>query len=96
MEIKWLKKALQNLNDEAEYIANENPDAARLVAQRIVNSVNLLASNPALGHAGRIPGTRELVIPDTRYLVPYRVRPELNRVEVLRVFHASRRLPKRW
>lgn len=96
MEIKWLKKALQNLNDEAEYIANENPDAARLVAQRIVNSVSLLASNPALGHVGRIPGTRELVIPDTRYLVPYRVRPELNRVEVLRVFHASRRLPKRW
>jgi toxin ParE1/3/4 len=49
-----------------------------------------------LGHPGRIDGTRELVIPDTRYIVPYRVMPQLNRVEILRVFHASRKLPESW
>jgi len=96
MQIKWLKKALQNLNDEAEYIAQEDPAAARQIAQRIILCVNLLANNPALGHAGRLHGTRELVIPDTRYIVPYRVRPQLHVIEILRVFHASRRLPKRW
>ena len=37
---------------------------------------------------------RELVVAKTRYIVPYRVRGET--VEILRVFHTSRRLPDRW
>jgi toxin ParE1/3/4 len=96
MQVKWLRKALQNLDDEAEYIAQEDPAAARLVVQRIVKAINLLQENPALGHPGRIHGTRELVVPDTRYIVPYRVRPRLQHIEILRIFHSSRRLPKRW
>ena len=95
MQVKWLSKALQNLDDEAEYIAQENPAAARHVVQRIINAINLLPDNPALGHPGRIHGTRELVVPDARYIVPYRVRPRLERIEILRIFHSSRRLPKR-
>jgi len=96
MQVKWLQKALQNLDDEAEYIAREDPVTARLVVQRIVEAINLLPDNPALGHPGRIHGTRELVVPNTRYIVPYRVRPRLQRVEILRIFHTSRRLSKRW
>jgi toxin ParE1/3/4 len=96
MQVKWLNQALQNLNDEAEYIAQEDPAAARLVVQRIVNAINRLEENPALGHPGRIHGTRELVVPDTRYIVPYRVKPRLQHIEILRIFHTSRRLPKRW
>ena len=96
MRVKWLRKALQNLDDESEDIAQEDPVAARLVVQRIVKAINLLPENPALGHPGRIHGTRELVVPDTRYIVPYRVRPRLQHIEILRIFHSSRRLPKRW
>ena len=47
-----------------------------------------------IGTLGRVPGTRELIVAKTRYLVPYRVRGET--VEILRVFHTSRRLPERW
>ena len=96
MQAKWLKKALQNLDDEVGYIAQNVPAAARLVVQRIVDTVNLLTDNPALGLPGRIHGTRELVVPDTRYIIPYRVRPRLNRVEILRVFHTSQHFPQRW
>ncbi len=96
MEIKWLRKALQNLDQEAEYIAKDDPQAARLVVQRIYHTVLLLKDNPSLGHPGRLPGTHELVIPKTRYIVPYRVRPRLQRIEILRVSHASRKLPNRW
>jgi len=96
MQIKWLRKALKNLDDEAEYIAQDDPQAARMVVQRIVQTVTLLRDNPSLGRPGRLPGTHELVIPKTRYIVPYRVRPRLQRIEILRVFHASRKLPKRW
>ena len=96
MQIKWLTMALQNLNDEADYIAQDDPATAQLVVQRVFDAVNRLPDNPALGHVGRIHGTRELVVPNTRYIIPYRVRPQLNRIEILRVIHTSRRLPKRW
>ncbi len=96
MQIKWLRKALKNLDDEAEYIAQDDPQAARVVVQRIVQTVSLLSDNPSLGRPGRLPGTHELIIPKTRYIVPYRVRPRLQRIEVLRVFHASRKPPERW
>ncbi len=96
MQIKWLKKALKNLDDEAAYIAKDDPAAARQIVQRIVNAIGQLPDNPALGHPGRIHGTRELVVPNTRYIVPYRVRPRLSQIEILRVFHTSRRLPQHW
>ena len=96
MKIKWLRKALHNLNKEAEYIAKDEPQAAQLVVRRIHHTVSLLSNNPALGHPGRLPGTYELIIPKTRYIVPYRVRPRLQQIEILRVFHTSRKQPERW
>ena len=96
MQVNWLTTALQNLDHEAGFIAKEDPQAAKLVVQRIHQAVKLLADNPALGHPGRIHGTRELVVPDTRYIIPYRVRPRLDRVEILRVFHSSRKTPRNW
>lgn len=94
MRFRWLRMALRNLDDEATYIALDNAAAARLVVQRVLNAVAQLAEQPALGRPGRVPGTRELIVTGTRYIVPYRARGEW--VEILRVFHTSRRLPDRW
>ena len=94
MQVKWLATALRNLDEEAGFIAADDPQAARLVVQRVLNAVDMLAHQPGLGRPGRVPGTRELVVNNTRYLVPYRVKDQF--VEVLRVFHTSRRPPKRW
>ena len=94
MQIVWLKTALKNLNEIAEYIAQESPQAARQVVDAIETQVNLLATQPALGRPGRVLGTRELVISKTHYLVPYRIKN--NTVEILRVFHTSRRPPNKW
>jgi len=96
MQIKWLRKALANLDEEAEYIFLDDPAMARVIVYQIHEAVSLLAKNPSLGRPGRIFGTRELVIPGTRYIVPYRVRPRLKRVEVLRVFHTARKPPEHW
>lgn len=94
MQVKWLRKALQNLDEEAAYIAQDDQSAARLVVQRVMAAVAMLADQPGLGRPGRVPGTRELTVLKTRYLVPYRVRG--GTVEVLRVFHSSRHLPNKW
>lgn len=96
MQVKWLKTALDNLDQEAEYIASSDPEAAKRLVATVFASVDNLKSNPSLGRPGRVIGTRELIIPGTRYLVPYRVNAEHNRVEVLRVFHTSRRTPNNW
>lgn len=91
MRVKWVRNALANLNSEAEYIARDNPAAASRIVNLIMTAVDHLTEHPALGRAGRVPGTRELVIPGTPYIIPYRIRE--NTVEVLRVFHAARRWP---
>jgi toxin ParE1/3/4 len=94
MQVKWLRKALQNFDDEVTHIAQDDVSAAHVVAQRVMTAVALLADQPGLGRPGRVPGTRELIVAKTRYVVPYRVKGDT--VEVLRVFHTSRRLPDKW
>jgi len=89
VRVRWLRTALANLDAEAEYIAEDNPAAAGRVVLRILRAVDLLKKNPAMGRAGRVVGTRELVVAGTPYIVPYRVRGEA--LEILRVFHAARK-----
>jgi len=74
VRVRWLRTALANLDAEAEYIAEDNPVAARRVVQKILRAVDLLKKNPAMGRAGRVAGTRELVVAETPYIIPYRVR----------------------
>lgn len=64
MRVRWLRKALRNLDDEASDVAADSHASAQLVVLK------------------------------TRYIVPYRVRGQT--IEILRVFHTSRRLPERW
>lgn len=83
-----------NLDEEATYIAADDPAAARLAVSRVLEAVAQLADQPGFGRPGRVPNTRELVVARTRYVVPYRAKRDA--IEILRVFHTSRRLPKRW
>ena len=94
MRVRWLRKALLSLDEEATHIAADDPAAARLIVKRVLNTVLLLAEQPGLGRPGRVPGTRELIVAQMHYCIPYRVRGDA--VEILRVFHTSRRLPDRW
>lgn len=92
MRIKWLRVAERNLDAIGEFIAEDNPEAAERTIRRIVEAIDLLRDRPALGRAGRVPGTRELVKPDTPFVVPYRIRNGI--LEVLRVFHGARNWPQ--
>jgi toxin ParE1/3/4 len=94
VRVKWLRIALANLDAEAEYIARDEPAAAARVVTTINRAVQNLRRFPAMGRPGRVIGTRELVVPGTPYIIPYRVRG--NSVEVLRVFHAARRWPTKF
>jgi len=92
MRIRWTRSALANLDDLAAYVADDDPVAAERLVRRIVAAVQALRDQPAMGRAGRVPHTRELVVAGTAYIVPYRVRDRA--IEILRVFHAARRWPE--
>ena len=92
MKIKWLRKALLNLQEEAEYIALDSPESARHVVLQILEQIDQLTEYPESGRLGRIDGTRELVVTGTTYIVPYRIKG--HSIEILRVFHSARKWPK--
>jgi len=80
MNILWSPQAIEDLSSLRAYIAQEPPSAARAVALHISQ---LLPDNPQMGRPGRVPGTRELVIPKTPFIVPYRL--QRNVIQILRV-----------
>jgi len=46
MKIRWLRTALRNLDEEASYVAADDPAAARLVVARFLEAVAQSAINP--------------------------------------------------
>jgi addiction module RelE/StbE family toxin len=80
-----------DLIEVRKYIADNNPQAAQDVAKRIKTAVTHLSDQPPMGRMGRVEGTRELVISDLPYIIPYRVKN--NVIQILRVMHTSRKWP---
>ena len=93
MKIVWSPRAIRHLTELRDYVDKDNPSAAHRLATRIVGSFELLEGQPLMGRTGRVAGTRELVIPDSPYIVPYRIRGE--RLDLLAVFHGRQKWPKR-
>ena len=84
--------AVDDLDDIAGYISQDNPEAARRTVRRLWTAVKSLAEQPEMGRPGRVHGTRELVVSGTPFVVPYRVVG--SEIEILRVLHGARDWPK--
>jgi toxin ParE1/3/4 len=91
MRVVWLRRALTDINAIDAYIERDDPAAARRVQQRIKEAVSLLEQRPHIGRPGRVSETRELVVPDTPYIVPYAVIG--SEIVILAVIHTARRWP---
>jgi toxin ParE1/3/4 len=95
MKLAWTPQAVEDLASLRAYIAENNPAAAKRVASEILRAVtDGLTRYPDIGRPGRVPGTRELVISGTPFLVPYRVRT--NTIIILGVYHGARKWPDRF
>ena len=93
MIIKWLEDAIHDLYELRQYISQDKPSAANRVAKRILSTIDHLPKQPAIGRPGRVPGTRELIVPGTPFIVPYRV--QKGALEVLRVLHGTMEWPEK-
>lgn len=92
MHTRWTRQASKNLESILEYIAADNPLAAKKLATDALLKIERLEDFPLMGRTGILPMTRELVIHEN-YIVHYRVRDE--NIEILRVLHAKRKFPSR-
>jgi toxin ParE1/3/4 len=90
--IVWSPRAIEHLAHLRTSIARDNPKAANRIAGTLLEAVERLAELPNLGRLGRVAGTREVVVPGTPYVIPYRLRGD--RLEVIAVFHARQKWPK--
>lgn len=91
MKIQITKPAATDLQEIDNYIRRDNPAAATRTVMRVLEAVEHLATHPTMGHAGRVPKTRELVVSGTSFIVVYQIRQQI--IFVLRVLHTARKWP---
>lgn len=91
--IQWTDGATRDLDQAYDYIALNNSQAtAERIRGHIVETVQQLDAFPMSGRTGRVPDTRELVIPGTPFIAAYAIHQE--RIVVLAVYHGARRWPE--
>ena len=92
MKIRWVRLALDDLRKIDTFISKDNPAAAKKVLTLIWETTRLLKEQPQIGRPGRVAGTRELVISNTPFIVPYRVISD--EIQILRIIHGARNWPE--
>jgi len=89
--LRWSSRARRELNAALAYIVDDDLERAAEVLKRIDQATEHLRDHPAIGRPGRIPGTRELVIPRTPYIAISAV--ERRVVRILAFHHTARDWP---
>jgi toxin ParE1/3/4 len=90
MKLRYTSRARRQLDHIYAYIHERNPAAAKRVIRRIRYSANLLRDFPLIGRHGLVPGTHELVVATTPYLIVYRLAPDdQNAIELLGIYHGA-------
>ena len=90
-EVIWTQPALQDLNELAEYIALDNPIAARQLVQQVFSKIERLQDFP---QSGRVPPElpdsvyREILVPPCRIFY----RQDAQQVFILYVMREERQL----
>ncbi len=93
MKLIWQPQAEEDRVSIYDFIDADRPQAAVDVDDRILEAISSLERFPFRGRPGKIRGTRELVISDTRYVVAYALRDE--EILILRILDGARRWPRK-
>lgn len=88
--LEWRTVARADLLAILDYISDDNPDAAQRLKDDIEVKAAKLPEHPRLYRAGRVFGTREMVV-RLNYVVVYA--EDAHKVTILRVLHAAQQWP---
>ena len=91
MRLAWTVRARHARAAAIDFIAQDNPEAALSQLAEIERQTGRLPHHPAIGRPGRVPGTRELVINRTPFILVYRVEGEA--VRILHFLHGAQQWP---
>ncbi len=89
--VSWSREALNDLKEQTVFIAQDNPAAARRIADHIRDTGKSL-EDMATGRPGRVNGTYEKLVPRLPYILAYAIVSQDGReiVTILRVIHTAR------
>ncbi len=90
MNVTFEPAARDELNDIFDWIAKDNPGAARKLIGRIEDKITRLAM-PNFAHMGRpglVEGTRELI--QYPYIIVYRVDDRGQEIVIISIVHGAR------
>lgn len=92
--VTYSQSARRDLLQIIETIAEDDPRAARAFEWRLRHHCSLLAATPQMGRQRPEIGIDVRSLVRGSYLIFYRWLPEADRVEILRIWHGRRRLPR--
>lgn len=92
MRLRYLTSAHHDLHLIYEYIARDNPTAARRIITAIRREAQILTQHPHIGKPGQVEGTREQVHGRYPYIIAYRVMND--EIQILGIVHSSRKWPE--
>jgi toxin ParE1/3/4 len=95
VRVRFSAEARAELNKHVAYIRQRSPQGARRVRASVYAAAKRaalfpeaarLADEPA-DEPGAVPGTREIILPDYPYIMPYRIEDGV--LIILHVFHTA-------
>jgi len=87
-KIAWTEEASRWLEDIFEYIALENPDAAKRIVLSIYEHAQVLEVHPEMGYRYMPSGRNVRILLYGHYRIAYLLKEDGN-VDILGVFHGS-------
>ncbi|MDP3069025.1 MAG: type II toxin-antitoxin system RelE/ParE family toxin [Opitutaceae bacterium] len=94
LQLKWTKRASDQLDEIGNYIKADNPAAARREILGIIERAEILLSFPEMGRVyRRTPRAeyREIVVGNYRVL--YLIKTAFQRIDIVTVWHGARGEP---
>lgn len=88
MKLRWTRRALVDFEQAHDHIAQDNPEVARQIAQRLLDATETLIEYPRIGRVGEDEDSREWRVDKTPYLLVYAINGDV--IELWRVWHPSR------
>jgi addiction module RelE/StbE family toxin len=90
MKLRFARQAKQDLDNIADYIREQNPEAALRVRAAIIRSLQTLVLFPRIGRRQKVGGVRKLVTRRYKYLVYYVVNDSSEEIVILTIQHPAR------
>ena len=94
MKVFWHKRTRDDVAAIRLYYDQIDPAIADRVIERIFGLTRHLARFPELGRPGRVRGTLELPVKETKFIIAYGL--SADRLTVYAVYHTAREWPQLW